>query len=263
MILSTFEKHFRLQLPFCKDGVYWNGRVDEFNNIGYGLGFSQTYGDTFFSRTGIYGYKGDKPNIHNGHDYAGPPNTPLTAPCKMYITYVGYDEDGYGNFLFGETETITENGETFKLEIVLAHFKNITVKANKWVDMGTPLGGMGTTGLSTGWHTHFGVRPLVMKGNNFIHLLDNTDGRRGYADPQLFLDVEPIEDKAKLLKYMRLIQMDGDSNVYAVDKYGRANLIINYSSYQAGLIVGLWEDKINHVDTIPEKGQIIILTKDN
>lgn len=267
MILSTFEKHFRLQLPFCKDGEFWNGRVDEYNNIGYQLGFSQQYGLTYFAShlyNGRYPYGQNvdgSPKIHNGHDYAANNRTPITAPCKMFISYVGYDKGGYGNFLFGETETITENGETFKMEMVLAHFTEITVKPFTWVKQGIPLGGMGSTGYSTGPHTHFGCRPLVRKADGEFEHLMKAD--RGYVDPMLFLDVHPVVDKSNSLKRMRLIQKDSDSNIYAIDKYGKANLIINYSSFQAGLIMGLWEDKIDKVGKLPELGQIIILTKDN
>lgn len=266
MILNSFTDNFRLQLPFQRNGEYWNGRVDEFNNIRYGLGFSQRFGDTYFSRTwnkkyNRYPYGGafGHPNPHNGHDYAGIEGTPICFPIRSFLTYSGYDK-GYGNFVFYETETITENGNTFKLEIVNAHLKEpCKLEINRWYDIGVDFGLMGSTGFSTGPHTHFGIRPLIIKNNSTEKLMSSN---RGYVDPQLFLDTEPIEDKAKLLKYMRLIKQKDKNNVYAIDKYGKANLIINEDSFRDGIALGLWKDEINIVANIPEKGKIIILAND-
>lgn len=261
IFLHNYTDIFRLQLPFEKDGVFWNGRVDEFNNIGRGLGFSQRYGKTYFARNGAYGrYSDGTPKIHNGHDYAGPLGTPMVAPITMYVTYTGYDKGGYGNFIFAETETKKVNGEYIKLQMVFAHLKETKVKVLDKVYRGEEFGTMGSTGFSTGPHVHFGVRPIVIKNGKDVWLFKED---RGYVDPMAFLDSHPIEDKSKLLKYMRLVKKKGDSNVYAIDKYGKANLIINYSSYQAGLTIGLWEDKVDTIGNLPELGHIIVLTKDN
>jgi len=263
MLIEYYKDLFPINLPIAKDYEFWNGRPDEFNNIGYGLDYSQEFGMTPYAKKGIYGQLNGKLRPHNGHDFAGVKNTPLVAPCKCWATYIGYDKRGYGNFIFFETETKKINGENIKMEFVLGHAIRITAKINQWYNPGDQLGLMGSTGMSTGTHTHFGGRPLIRKGNNFVHLLKD-DGARGYIDLTDFFIIKPIYNKQLLLnEVMKLIRKKGEKDIYAISPDGRANLIINWATYQQGLTMKLWEDDVKEVNELPPKLSIIILTPNN
>lgn len=277
---EQLTKYLKLSLPIAKNGIFWNGEPGEFSNIGFNLNYSQRFGNTPYAmNTKIYGIYNGKPRPHNGHDIAGDINTPIVLPCRAWISCVAYDPAnakgadplGYGNYIFYETEPQTINGETFKFEFATAHHSKPLVKAYQWLEKGTEIALMGSTGMSTGPHTHWGMRPLIRtKDGGWEYMFKDEEGMayRGYIDAEPFLETPIIYDKQILINarknMMKLIQKNGASDIFAVDNAsGKANLILNFDSFQRGLELGLWEDKITKVDTIPERGAIIILVKDN
>jgi len=241
-------KNMTLEIPIAVGAIFWNGRPDEFSNLPGSLSYSQPFGETPFSKSGVYGYYKGEPRPHNGHDFAGPKGIPLVAPLDCQVSYVGWDEKGYGNFVFFEAHGI---------EFVLAHMnKKAEVVVGQKLKRGDLIGFMGSTGLSTGPHTHFAGRPIgVSKDNPY----------RGYIDLTKYFRIKPIYDKQELLNnYMQVIKKKGEANLYAVDSFGKANQILNWSTYQLGLTMGLWEsDKIDSVEKLPDLGSVIILTPDN
>ena len=246
MDISHYKDAFQIQLPVAINGKFWNGRTDEFNNIGNRLTYSQKFGMTPYAKTGIYGKwlnpKTGKKEIrpHNGHDIAGGKDTPLVAPCKVWTTYIGWEKKGYGNYIFFETETVKVNGTNFKMEFVLAHASKIKANIQKWYNPGALLAIMGNTGMSTGIHTHLGGRPLIMIGGKWVHLFED-DGARGYIDLTDFFITKPIYDKQILInQVMQLIKKKGDSNIYVISPDGKANLIVNWPTFVNGSELKMW-----------------------
>jgi murein DD-endopeptidase MepM/ murein hydrolase activator NlpD len=264
MNVDIFKSNFQIELPIAVNGVFWNGRPDEFSNISGSLDYSQEFGLTPYAKKGVYGYYNGQPRGHNGHDFAGALGTPLVAPCRCWCSFVGWDPDGYGNYCFIETETKTVNGDNIKMEFVLAHMKEKpTAVANKWYNEGQQLGLMGSTGMSTGPHTHFGGRPLVVKNGKTEWAVDD-QAARGYVDLTDFFITKPIYNKQILINQrMELIKKEGDNNIYAIDPKGRACLILNWTTYQLGLASGMWEDEHKMVKQLPELGPVIILSPNN
>lgn len=264
MDVNYFKDLFTLTLPVAKNGVIWNGRPDEFSNINSGLDYSQEFGLTPYAKTGVYGYLNGKPRVHNGHDFAGSGDLDLVMPLeKGWITRVGWDEKGYGNYVFFESETKTINGDNIKMEFVLAHGSVITATPQKWYKRGESLGKMGSTGMSTGPHTHHGGRPLIIK-NGVATWACGDPNSRGYVDLTDFFITKPIYNKQLLInERMQLIKKKGDSNIYAVDPKGKANLILNWDTFQAGLLMGIWQEPVKEVAELPQLDKIIILTNNN
>lgn len=109
---------------------------------------------TNFKVTSKYGYRHDPINGkwtgHNGVDLAAPKNTPIVATRSGVVTFCGYQEDGAGNYIW------INHGDGFKS--IYMHMTRYIVKQGQYVEAGEIIGYVGTTGRSTGYHLHFGLK---------------------------------------------------------------------------------------------------------
>lgn len=99
--------------------------------------------------------------FHSGQDFPSPAGTPVGATADG-TAKVGFDPDGYGNFV----KITHANG----FVSVYAHLLTVSVKNDTSVRKGDCIGLVGSTGTSTGNHLHFEIRK---------------DGQ--YLDPMKFL----------------------------------------------------------------------------
>lgn len=106
-----------------------------------------------FKVTCIYGKRGSAwaSGIHQGIDLVGITNKKVYSICPGVIERAGYDKGGFGNYVRIKEEG-TEN------RIYLAHLDKIYVKVGQKVTYTTVVGLMGSTGNSTGPHTHVEIR---------------------------------------------------------------------------------------------------------
>lgn len=86
---------------------------------------------------------------HNGVDFAGPRGTAISATADGVVTHAGW-HGGYGNTVIIR--------HAFGIETLYAHLHSINVRDGQRVSRGDRIGGMGTTGRSTGVHLHYEVR---------------------------------------------------------------------------------------------------------
>lgn len=86
--------------------------------------------------------------FHSGLDFAGPTNTPIYATAPGVVSFTGV-RSGYGNVIE------IDHGGGFKTRF--AHLRSISVTVGQRVGIGTRIGGMGSTGRSTGTHLHYEV----------------------------------------------------------------------------------------------------------
>jgi murein DD-endopeptidase MepM/ murein hydrolase activator NlpD len=93
--------------------------------------------------------KTGRTRMHNGVDFAGPRGTAIHATSEGTVITAGW-EGGYGN-----TVVIRH---AFGIETLYAHLSSIDVRVGQRVSRGDRIGGMGTTGRSTGVHLHYEVR---------------------------------------------------------------------------------------------------------
>lgn len=87
--------------------------------------------------------------MHNGVDWAGPRGTAIHATADGVVKRAGR-QGGYGNLVVIQHD--------FGLETYYAHLNSIDVRVGQRVSRGQRIGGMGTTGASTGVHLHYEVR---------------------------------------------------------------------------------------------------------
>lgn len=101
---------------------------------------SQGYG----AASGAHGY-----TFHNGIDIANRPGTPVKATADGEVTKAGWN-DAYGNYVMMAHGV---DGERYLS--LYAHLSDLKVQAGQQVAQGETIGGMGSTGNSTGSHLHF------------------------------------------------------------------------------------------------------------
>ncbi|QDH93282.1 endolysin [Microbacterium phage Cressida] len=106
-----------------------------------GFRASSEYGWRIHPITGIR-------TLHAGIDLIG--WTTIVSPVDGIVTYAGWN-GGYGNLV----EVTRANGDTFRM----AHNRSIDVFRGQRVSALQRLAIMGTTGNSTGVHSHFETRP--------------------------------------------------------------------------------------------------------
>ncbi|WP_432812284.1 peptidoglycan DD-metalloendopeptidase family protein [Pantanalinema sp. GBBB05] len=103
----------------------------------------------------IHPISGDS-RLHKGVDYGAPTGTPILAAARGRVDIAG-ELSGYGS-----TVVIRHNNDT--LETLYGHMSQILVKEGQWVEQGTVIGLVGSTGYSTGPHLHFEVLQSTSDG---------------------------------------------------------------------------------------------------
>ena len=112
------------------------------------------YGDRIHPITGVWTW-------HSGYDMGAPAGTPVWAPGDGVVTFAGWN-GGYGNCVM-----VAVNGGT----VLFGHLSAIYVSEGQWVSQGQTVGGVGTTGNSTGNHLHlsFLVNGDYVDPLNYMH----------------------------------------------------------------------------------------------
>lgn len=104
--------------------------------------------------TSNYGYRihpiSGKRKMHTGIDLAAPAGTPILAAESGTVSLVRKLGTGYGWYV------VVSHGSN--ISTLYAHMSSIIVSQGQAVSRGQKLGGVGTTGSSTGNHLHFEVR---------------------------------------------------------------------------------------------------------
>lgn len=96
--------------------------------------------------------------FHRGIDYRGEKGAPVIATADGVIEYAGYHKrSGFGNLI------ILSHANGFKTHY--GHLSRLDVKTGQFVRQGDVIGGIGSTGLSSGNHLHYEVSFVQRKLN--------------------------------------------------------------------------------------------------
>ena len=116
-------------------------------------GIPQVVPATVENITSGFGYRRDPFNgrsaMHSGIDFKGATGSPIFAAADGRVTHAGW-KSGYGKAV----EITHGNGMMTRY----AHLSRIDARVGQQVDAGATIGGLGSTGRSTGPHLHFEVR---------------------------------------------------------------------------------------------------------
>jgi murein DD-endopeptidase MepM/ murein hydrolase activator NlpD len=95
--------------------------------------------------TSGYGWRWGR--MHRGIDVAAPVGTPVVASAPGIVTYSQFNDGGFGNLI----EITHPDGS----QTLYAHNSRLLVREGQFVSQGQQIADMGSTGRSTGPHTHF------------------------------------------------------------------------------------------------------------
>lgn len=122
---------------------YWNGSFRRPNNSRI---------STIYGVRRYYNGKFANNYYHRGVDYAGGYGSPVVAPAAGRVALVGRESQGFkvhGNIVgIDHGQGVTS---------IYMHLNRINVKEGDMVTAGQLIGGIGSTGASTGPHLHWGV----------------------------------------------------------------------------------------------------------
>jgi len=103
--------------------------------------------------TSSYGYRvhpiTHQRRMHDGVDMAGSRNQAVRTTADGVVSFAGR-QNGYGNIVIVRHD--------FGFETRYAHLNSISVSVGQRVSRGDRIGGMGSTGRSTGVHLHYEIR---------------------------------------------------------------------------------------------------------
>ncbi|MDY7022750.1 MAG: M23 family metallopeptidase [Cyanobacteriota bacterium] len=122
---------------------YWNGPF---------LRPSSGYVSTIYGIRRYYNGEFAENYYHRGVDYAAGTGSPVVAPAGGRVALVGIESQGFE--LHGNTVGI-DHGQG--VTSILIHLSRIDVKEGDLVKAGQVIGGVGSTGISTGPHLHWGL----------------------------------------------------------------------------------------------------------
>jgi len=122
---------------------YWNGKF---------LAPSKARISTIYGVRRYYNGKFAKDYYHRGVDYAGATGSPVTAPAAGRVALVGTVSQGFR--VHGNVVGI-DHGQG--VTSIFMHLSRINVKEGDLVKAGQLIGGIGSTGASTGPHLHWGL----------------------------------------------------------------------------------------------------------
>lgn len=102
---------------------------------------------------------------HDGLDMSSKENTNVYSICNGIVTYAGWEnikdkKQGFGLYVAIKFD-VTNTG--YK-KVFFGHLQSINVKVGQEVKYSTIIGVMGSTGFSTGPHTHIEIREYDLKG---------------------------------------------------------------------------------------------------
>ena len=124
--------------PIGKPDAYLPGNSGKFNGYIWPAKGMLTSG---------YGWRWGR--MHKGVDIAAPVGTPVVAAAPGKIITAGWNDGGYGNLV----EVQHADGSV----TLYGHNSRILVKVGQTVAQGQQIADMGSTGFSTGPHSHFEV----------------------------------------------------------------------------------------------------------
>lgn len=147
---------------------------------------------------------------HNGIDFFSTHGQVVRATHDGEITYAGVDNnEGYGVVL-RTLEPKEYKGKEVYFKTIYWHLvKDIPVRVGQKIKVGDIIGYADNTGLSTGTHLHFGLKPQEKGEADWIWLnIEQSNGYLGAIDPMPYFNNFYAEDSVTVIStYEKIIKL--------------------------------------------------------
>jgi murein DD-endopeptidase MepM/ murein hydrolase activator NlpD len=137
---------------------------------------------------------------HNGIDFAAVHGQPVYA-AHDGTCYPEVDNRGGNGVVLRSNVPFNYLGEQVYMKSIYWHFINAyaVVKWGQFVKAGDVIGYADSTGLSTGDHLHFGLKPQAYNENDFTwYNVEQKNGYLGAIDPAPFFNKFYADDATKV-----------------------------------------------------------------
>ena len=170
----------------------WKNSYSKNNQWG-GSVVSQFFGENQLPIYATLGLKG-----HNGLDISTAFREPVYAAHDGKVLDVSKErERGIGCTVVTENSYDYEPSQ-YHFKTVYWHFDELVVEPGQWVEVGNLLGYSDSTGISTGHHLHFELKPIRKENGIFVNVEQN-NGFFGAVDPMIYMTEMDAEDRRKQL----------------------------------------------------------------
>jgi len=144
---------------------------------------------------------------HDGIDLSSVANSNVYSICDGTVSYAGWEnilnqKQGFGLYVSIKFD-VSSNG--YK-KVFLAHLSSINVSVGQIVSPQTIIGVMGSTGMSTGPHTHVEIRQYDVNNNLIIKL-----------NPAVFMGIPNVVDTYNSVNYRT--STGSNNTVYTLGRY--------------------------------------------
>ena len=155
--------------------------------------------NTFYASLGMLG--------HNGIDIWAPLGYIVRASHDGTVTYAGGEQkEGIGVTITTDKEYDYKGGQVY-FKTIYWHLLSVSVKYGQKVKAGDVIGYADNTGMSTGSHLHFGLKPCAKQGDFIIENLEQTNGYFGAIDPAPYWNRIYAEDIIGLVARLELLKI--------------------------------------------------------
>lgn len=147
---------------------------------------TQGFGQEDTSPVLLEKYKAMGLSFHNGLDMFAQDGTPVYASHDGVVTFSGHDGGGGLGVVITTNEPFEYDGGKAWIKSIYWHLKegSICVLAGQKVTRGQKIAEADNTGMSTGSHLHFGIKPVINKGDGYEwETVDMNNGFKGAIDP--------------------------------------------------------------------------------
>lgn len=145
----------------------------------YPMVITQGFGENavpFYKKMGMLG--------HNGIDFWALTNTPIRAAHDGVVTFAGEDGSAGLGIVIRTNMPFEYNASSAYFKTIYWHLKSFAVKANTPVLAGDIIGYADNTGMSTGSHLHFGIKPVAQGEQDWAwYNIEQNNGYFGAINP--------------------------------------------------------------------------------
>lgn len=155
---------------------------------------------------------------HNGIDLWAPDGYIVRAAHDGTVLYAGGENnEGIGVTIVTDKVYDYKGMQVF-FKTIYWHFKSVNVQYNQKVKAGDIIGFADNTGMSTGDHLHFGLKPCNKVGDFIVENIEQDNGYFGAIDPAPFWNGIYAEDIMGVVAKLELLKLKVAELVAAIAK---------------------------------------------